>query len=99
MTRGPADASVSVVVPVYRSAETLDELAARVSAAMEGLDRRFELLLVNDGSPDASWEVIQRLSAADRRIQGLDLMRNYGQHNALLAGIRAARNDIVVTLD
>lgn len=88
-----------MVVPVYRSAETLAELATRVAAAMDGLGRRFELVLVNDGSPDGSWAAIQGLAAKDPRIQGLDLMRNYGQHNALLAGIRAARHEVVVTMD
>jgi glycosyltransferase involved in cell wall biosynthesis len=56
-------------------------------------------VLVNDGSADRTWAVIEELAAADPRVRGLDLMRNYGQHNALLAGIRAARGDVVVTID
>src|SRR4029453_1729310 len=59
----------------------------------------FELILVNDGSSDGSWNVIRALAAKHTWIRGLRLMRNYGQHNALLCGIRAARHEVVVTLD
>jgi len=88
---------LSIVVPVYNSAATLSELHARITQALEGL--QYELLFVNDGSADASWVGIEELAAADSRGRGLNLARNYGQHNALLAGIRAAKNDTVVTLD
>src|SRR5262245_23849959 len=90
-------ASISVVVPVYNGARSLDALAQRVGAALQGVD--YELVLVNDGSPDDSWSAIEELVARDPRIRGLNLMRNYGQHNATLAGIRAARNEIIVTID
>ena len=88
--------SVSVVIPVYNSQETLRTLVARLDEALSG---DYELVLVNDGSSDDSWREIQALSRDDEHIRGLDLARNFGQHNALLAGIRAARNDVVVTLD
>jgi len=88
---------ISVVVPVYNGSATLDSLARRVEEALRG--REYELVLVNDGSADASWARIVALSEADKRVRGIDLARNYGQHNALLAGIRAARHDVVVTLD
>ena len=88
---------VSVVVPVYNGAATLTELAGRIDAALAGSD--YELVLVNDGSSDSSWERIIELERAGVNVRGLDLMRNYGQHNALLAGIRAARGETVVTLD
>jgi undecaprenyl-phosphate 4-deoxy-4-formamido-L-arabinose transferase len=61
--------------------------------------RSFEVILVDDGSTDASWSVIRNLAARDTAVRGLQLMRNYGQHNALLAGIRAARGNIIVTID
>ena len=70
-----------------------------MEAAIPADYRPFELILVNDGSPDESWAVIRRLAADFRWIRGLDLSRNYGQHNALLAGIRAAVGPLLVTLD
>lgn len=88
--------AVSVVVPVYNAADRLTKLAERVSSALEHV--AFELILVNDGSADSSWEVILAL-CSDRRITGIDLMRNYGQHNAVLAGVRAARAPVIVTID
>lgn len=88
---------VSVVVPVFNGADRLSDLYRRIAAALEGA--QYELLLVNDGSGDASWERIVELAAADERVRGIDLTRNYGQHNALLAGIRRARYPVIVTLD
>jgi glycosyltransferase involved in cell wall biosynthesis len=93
------NSSISVVVPVYNSEETLTELVRRLHSTLEPLGRDYELVLVNDGSADASWDRIVELASGDDRLRGLNLMRNYGQHNALLAGIRSARNEIVVTLD
>ena len=87
---------LSIVVPVYNSAGTLSALVDRIDGAVEG---DHEILLVNDGSGDTSWRVIEQLAARRPGVRGLDLMRNYGQHNALLAGIRAARYPTVVTLD
>jgi glycosyltransferase involved in cell wall biosynthesis len=91
--------ALSVVVPVYNSAGTLAALTERLAAVLDGLGAPWEIVLVNDGSPDGSWQRIVELSTAEPRIRGLNLMRNYGQHNALLAGIRAARHPFVVTLD
>jgi len=91
--------SVSVVVPVYNGAASLDELVDRLVAALEPVGAPFEIWLVNDGSRDASWERIEARAAADPRVRGLDLVRNFGQHAALLAGIRAARHARIVTLD
>ena len=91
--------AISAVVPVYNSATTLAELVERVRRVLEAVGREWEIVLVNDGSADASWDGIASLAAADDRVRGVDLMRNYGQHNALLAGIRFARYPIVVTLD
>ncbi len=89
--------SISAVVPVYNGASTLEPLVARLEAALEGYE--LEILLVNDGSGDSSWARILELSRGNPRVRGLDLARNYGQHNALLAGIRAARFPVIVTLD
>jgi undecaprenyl-phosphate 4-deoxy-4-formamido-L-arabinose transferase len=90
---------LSVIVPVYNSAEILPQLAGRLELVLTHLGDRFELILVNDGSRDRSWEAIERLAAKKAWIRGLCMMRNYGQHNALLAGIRAAKYDVTVTMD
>jgi undecaprenyl-phosphate 4-deoxy-4-formamido-L-arabinose transferase len=92
-------AGLSVVVPVYRSEESLPLLVDRLIAVLEARAAPFEILLVNDGSPDGSWEVIRRMATERPVVQGINLMRNYGQHNALLCGIRRARFGLVVTLD
>lgn len=92
-------AGISVVVPVYRSEQTMSELARRVTAALQPLADQYEILLVNDGSPDGSWSAIERVAREYPAVRGINLMRNYGQHNALLAGIRAARYATIVTID
>ena len=89
----------SVVVPVYNSAGMLPELTARLVPVLAALDTPHEIILVNDGSQDASWEVVQHLAAGHACVRGICMMRNYGQHNALLAGIRAARFDTILTMD
>jgi undecaprenyl-phosphate 4-deoxy-4-formamido-L-arabinose transferase len=91
--------SLSVVVPVYRSAESLPELVAALELALPAIATQHELVLVNDGSPDNSWDVVQALCARHPWVRGISLMRNYGQHNALLCGIRAARYAIICTMD
>ena len=91
--------SCSVIVPVYRSAQILRELYRRIVAVLEPTTPAFELILVEDCGGDDSWRVIQELAGQDKRVRGIQLSRNFGQHNALLCGIRAARGDMIVTLD
>lgn len=91
--------SVSVVVPVYNSEATLDELTTRIGNVLTPLTQRFEIILVNDGSRDRSWQIITRLAEQSPSVRGLNLMQNYGQHHALLAGIQRARCEIIVTID
>lgn len=94
--------SLSIVVPAYKSAEILPEFAARLDAALRAMEDNIEereLILVNDGSPDGTWAAIETLAAQYPWIRGINLMRNYGQHNALLCGVRAARHKIIVTMD
>lgn len=92
-------AGISVVVPVYNSAAILSDLVERLQPVLFATGTPFELILVNDGSRDESWKVIGQLAACHAWVRGLCMMRNYGQHNALLAGIRAARFDTTVTMD
>ena len=94
-----ANPSCSVVIPVYRGAETLSELVERLGAVLPRAAERFEVLLVNDGSPDNSWEVICALAQKYPWVRGIRLMRNYGQHNATLCGVRAANYEIIITMD
>jgi glycosyltransferase involved in cell wall biosynthesis len=89
----------SVVVPVYNSADILPDLIERLMPVAKSLGVPFEVVLVNDGSSDSSWSVIVRLAAKHSSIRGICMMRNYGQHNALLAGLRVARYAMAVTLD
>jgi undecaprenyl-phosphate 4-deoxy-4-formamido-L-arabinose transferase len=90
---------VSVVVPVFDSESSLVPLLDRLEMTLAPIARRFEVILVNDGSRDQSWSVIAREAAARARVAGIDLSRNYGQHNALLCGIRAAQYELIVTMD
>lgn len=89
----------SVVIPVYRSEQTLIPLIDRLAHVLPTLSDSFEVILVNDGSPDDSWTVIQRLAKRYQWVRGINLMRNYGQHNATLCGIRAARYEFIFTMD
>ena len=91
--------AISVVIPVYRGESTLESLVNELLKTLPDLSSKFEIILVNDGSPDSSWEIIDRLSIKHKSVKGIRLMRNYGQHNALLCGIRAARYEIIVTMD
>ena len=92
-------AGLSVVVPVYRSEAILPELVRRLEGVLPTMASAYELVLVNDCSPDGSWNVIAQLAEQYPWIHAINLMRNYGQHNALLCGIRAARYGVIVTMD
>jgi undecaprenyl-phosphate 4-deoxy-4-formamido-L-arabinose transferase len=91
--------NVSVVVPVYNGSDTLPLLVDEVGKVLPNVAGEFELVLVNDGSPDQSWEVISDLAQTHPWVRGIDLMRNYGQHNATLCGVREARYEVIVIMD
>jgi glycosyltransferase involved in cell wall biosynthesis len=91
--------TVSVVVPVYRAEQTLPDLYRQLATAMTEITPVFEIIFVEDGGGDGSWSIISGLARADHRVRGIRMSRNYGQHNALLGGIRAARHDIILTMD
>lgn len=92
-------AGLSVVVPVYNSEQSLCDLVQRLNPVLQSLADKYELILVNDGSRDGSWEVVRELVQEHKWIRGIDLMRNYGQHSTLLCGIRAAKYGTIVTMD
>jgi undecaprenyl-phosphate 4-deoxy-4-formamido-L-arabinose transferase len=89
-----------VVVPVHGTGEVLGELVGRVASGLGGASgRQSEVILINDGSPESCWRCIEDLARRHASVRGIDLMRNYGQHNALLCGLRAALYDTTVTID
>lgn len=93
--------TLSVVIPVYNSRESLRELHERLTKVLSAQAdlREYEIVFVEDGGPDDSWDVIRDIASADAHVRGIRHNRNFGQHNALLAGIRAARGEAIVTID
>ncbi len=91
--------AVSVIIPVYNSEKSLPILLERLDPLCHGACPVREVILVNDGSHDGSWKVIRQLVTRYGWVKGINLMRNYGQHNALLCGIRSASHEIIVTMD
>ena len=91
--------TISAVIPVYRSEKTLQELNDRLVPVLEVTSSKFEIIYIEDCGGDKSWEIISELVNRDDRVKGIQLSRNFGQQNAVLCGIRAAKNDITVTLD
>lgn len=89
----------SIIVPVYNSEKTLSQLVTRVERALKPISGKFELILVNDSSQDNSWGTISDLAKKFPWVVGINLRRNFGQHNALLCGIRSAKYDVSVTID
>lgn len=90
---------ISVVIPVFNGESTCAELVTRLGKVLQALTSQYEVVLVNDGSRDASWARICTLAAEHAWVRGIDLMRNYGQHNALLCGIREAQHAVIATMD
>jgi glycosyltransferase involved in cell wall biosynthesis len=97
MTNAPT--AVSVVSPVYGCRSCLEELVDRVAAQFPAPNASFEMLLVDDGSPDGAWSRIVELASTRPWLRGLRLARNFGQHYAIAAGIEHARGDVVVVMD
>ena len=89
----------SAVIPVYRSENTLRELVARLTRVFESIGADYEIILVEDCGGDGSWEIMKRLRAADSRIKIIQLMTNFGQHNALMCGFHHAQGELVITMD
>jgi len=90
---------VSLVVPVFNEEATLEEVCRRAAATLEELGKPFEVIVVDDGSRDGTWAIVEGLVAADPRVRGVRFKRNFGQHPAMHAGLVRARGDIVVTMD
>ncbi len=99
--RAEAILKLSIVIPVYCSAPILPKLVEQIHTEMckEGMSESYELLLVNDASPDESWHTICTLAAAHPFIKGISLRRNFGQHNATMAGLNHVSGQLVVIMD
>lgn len=89
----------SIVIPVYRSSQCLPELARRLQEALEPLGQPYEVILVDDGSPDGSWEVIRTICTAHPAFHGVQLLKNFGQARATMSGIQFAQGEVVITMD
>jgi polyisoprenyl-phosphate glycosyltransferase len=90
---------ISIVSPVYQSEKIVDELTSRIISSVSSITQDFEIIFIEDGSRDNSWEKIEENCRKDRRIKGLKLSRNFGQHNAITAGLEASRGEYVVVMD
>ncbi|MER9295808.1 glycosyltransferase family 2 protein [Mesorhizobium sp. M0621] len=101
MQKNSDQVALSVVVPVYRSAEVLPELISQVRDALAGsqYEGHYELVLVNDCSPDESWNYIERYAKEFPWVRGISLRKNFGQHNATMAGLRYSRGDVIIVMD
>jgi glycosyltransferase involved in cell wall biosynthesis len=90
---------ITIVIPVYNSESTLESLHDRLCIIAEKLKVEYEIIFIDDGSKDNSWKKLCYLLKKDQHVKIIQLMRNFGQHNALLAGIRAADHDVIITMD
>lgn len=90
---------ISVVIPLYNEAESLPELHAWIRRVMQANNYSYEVIFVNDGSTDTSWEVIEKLACEDLSVCGIKFRRNYGKSPALYCGFNAAQGDVVITMD
>ena len=92
-------ASLSIVVPVYRCAECLGQLCARLKACLPALTEKYEILLIDDRSPDNAWSIILELQRLHPEVKGIRLSRNFGQQIAISAGLAAARGAYALVMD
>ena len=90
---------ISVIIPLYNEDESLPELFAWIKRVMEANHFSYEVIFVNDGSTDRSWDVIKQLSDTNETVKGIKFRRNYGKSPALYCGFKEAQGDVVITMD
>jgi polyisoprenyl-phosphate glycosyltransferase len=89
----------SIIIPVYKSQNIIAETITKTIDELKKCNVHFEIILINDGSPDNSWEVIKKLIQEYKEIKAINLIKNYGQHNAVLCGFEHAKGDYIITMD
>ena len=90
---------ISVIIPLFNEEESLPELYAWIERVMKANGYSFEVIFVNDGSTDGSWQVIQRLGSESEHVKGIKFRRNYGKSPALYCGFKQAQGNVVITMD
>lgn len=90
---------ITIITPVYGCFESLESLYTRLCDVLVQLTNKFEIIMINDASPDESWQKIQELASRDERVKGVKLSRNFGQHNAITSGLDCASGDWIVVMD
>lgn len=90
---------ISIVIPEYRGAKIVPELVERIGKSVSAITEEYEIILVNDASPDNTWMAIKQECAKDMRVKGLNLSKNFGQHNAITAGFAYAKGEWIVVMD
>lgn len=90
---------ISIVSPEYNGEKMIPELVSRIENAVSTITTQYEIILVNDCSPDDSWHKIQEICATNKRVKGINLSRNFGQHYAITAGLQKSKGEWVVVLD
>ncbi len=90
---------ISVVIPLYKCSVFIEELSGRLIKTLEQINPEFEIIFVNDASPENDWEIVTHLAAADKRIKGISLSRNFGQHYAITAGLDVVKGEWMVVMD
>jgi glycosyltransferase involved in cell wall biosynthesis len=89
----------SIVSPVYKAREIIPELISQIEKSVQEITENFEIILVDDGCPENSWEIIEEIAKLNKRVVGIKLSRNFGQHHAITAGLDFANGDWVVVMD
>src|SRR5258705_13427119 len=95
----PGNILLSIVSPVYRAEMILGELVQQITASCSAITPDFEIILVEDGSTDKSWQAIEDVCRQDKRVKGIKLSRNFGQHYAISAGLQESRGEFVIVMD
>ncbi|QDV51206.1 glycosyltransferase family 2 protein [Gimesia fumaroli] len=90
---------ISVVTPIYGCCEVIKELYQRLASTLLSITESYEIILVNDASPDNAWDVIQELARKDSRVKGINFSRNFGQHHAITAGLHFSKGDWIIVMD